>query len=207
MQFPALQACASFGLCPSRRALCLRVETIPKKPTNINPLNKPNTRTTGERDENHLRAGRRLGSSACSSITCPRSSCMASPISTPSGEAQADHAGDDIPAFYPLQLPPWTVSSKHGSAGLQLRLRGQRHSGASGLRQGMELCRRQDHQLLHGAPVFGVAKQTRGSGMAALHRGQLPVSRPLSSLEQGNAALTIDLRRVWALSPKNLSKT
>src|ERR1700733_5325868 len=47
VQFPALQACASFGLCPSRRALCLRVETIPKKPTNINPLNKPNTRTTG----------------------------------------------------------------------------------------------------------------------------------------------------------------
>jgi hypothetical protein len=28
-----------------------------------------------------------------------------------------DHAGDDIPTFYPLQLPPWTVSSKHGSAG------------------------------------------------------------------------------------------
>ena len=34
------------GFCPSRRVLYLRVDDDPTKPMNINPLSKPNTRTT-----------------------------------------------------------------------------------------------------------------------------------------------------------------
>jgi hypothetical protein len=104
-----------------------------------------------------------------------------------------DHAGDHLPGFYPLQLPPWIVSSKHGSPGLKLGLRGLKDIPL-GLGFG-KVWNFDDGKTInfYMEPSIGVAERSWGSGMAAPHRGQLPVSRPLSILEQADAALTIDL--------------
>ena len=134
-----------------------------------------------------------------------------SPISTPSGEAQARSGRRRHSSLLPTTTSTmdcifearvcWSSTPAPGSKTFRCVWASARYGTLPTARPSTSTW---SPSIRCGEADLG---SLRASGMAALHRGQLPVSRPLSSLEQGNAALTIDLRRVWALSPKNLFKT